>query len=85
MGWGAHLLLHQTHGVWSAIPRHINLLEFQAVFLAQQAFLLHVQNQHLISMMDNTTVVAYINKQGGHCHPRHQAVLGTAGVATTRP
>ena len=52
-GWGAHLDEHTARGTWS-LPEsklHINHLELKAVFLALAT--------------DNTTVVAYINKEGG--------------------
>ena len=44
---------------------HINLLEMKALFLALQAFQEDVACHHVTAMCDNSTVVAYINKQGG--------------------
>ena len=44
---------------------HINLLEMKALFLALQAFQEDVAGHHVTAMCDNSTVVAYINKQGG--------------------
>ena len=66
-GWGAHLLDQNVSGVWSAQEKllHINLLEMKAVFLALQAFQEDVAGHHVTAMCDNSTVVAYINKQGG--------------------
>ena len=66
-GWGAHLLDQNVSGVWSAQEKllHINLLEMKALFLALQAFQEDVAGHHVTSMCDNSTVVAYINKQGG--------------------
>ena len=44
---------------------HINLLEMKALFLGLQAFQEVVAGHHVTSMCDNSTVVAYVNKQGG--------------------
>ena len=66
-GWGAHLNDHTARGTWS-LPEsklHINYLELKAVFLAQKESQdLHKNNIVLIAI-DNTTVVAYINKERG--------------------
>ena len=66
-GWGAHLLDQNVSGVWSAQEKllHINLLEMKAMFLALQAFQEVVSGHHVTAMCDNSTVVAYVNKQGG--------------------
>ena len=66
-GWGAHLLDQNVSGVWSAQEKllHINLLEVKALFLALQAFQEDVAGHHVTAMCDNSTVVAYVNKQGG--------------------
>ena len=44
---------------------HINVLELKAVSLALRSFKAQCQNQTVLVAMDNSTVVAYINKQGG--------------------
>ena len=44
---------------------HINLLEMKALFLGLQAFREEVIGHHVTAMCDNSTVVAYVNKQGG--------------------
>ena len=44
---------------------HINVLELKTVFLALQRFKDQCQNQTVLVGMDNSTVVAYIDKQGG--------------------
>ena len=66
-GWGAHLLDQNVSGVWSDQEKllHINLLEMKALFLGLQAFQEDVAGHHVTVMCDNSTVVAYINKQGG--------------------
>ena len=43
---------------------HINVLELKAVSLALQRFKDQCQNQTVLVATDNSTVVAYINKQG---------------------
>ena len=66
-GWGAHLEGHMCKGVWS-LPEsrlHINLLELKAVLLALKEFQNLVSGKIVLIATDNTTVVAYINKQGG--------------------
>ena len=86
-GWGADLGYSTARGVWSAIESrlHINFLELKAVLLALKSFEHLCRNQIVLVATDNTTVVAYINKQGGMksgslcallwrllswCHPR---------------
>ena len=66
-GWGAHLLDRSVSGVWSQeeTSSHINLLEMKALFLALQAFKDLVTDHRVTAMCDNSTVVAYVNKQGG--------------------
>ena len=66
-GWGAHSGQDSTGGLWSHPEKHlhINLLEMKAVFLALQFFKKTCQNNQVLIASDNTSVVAYINKQGG--------------------
>ena len=49
---------------------HINCLELQAVSLALKHFLPFLRGQHVLVRTDNTTVVAYINRQGGLRSPQ---------------
>ena len=66
-GWGSHLEQTSTKGLWSEREKrlHINVLELKAVSLALQRFKDQCQYQAVLVAMDNSTVVAYINKQGG--------------------
>ena len=66
-GWGAHLEQTSAKGLWSDREKrlHINVLELKAVSLALQRFKGQCQNQTVLVATDNSTVVAYINKQGG--------------------
>ena len=66
-GWGAHPLDQHVSGVWSDQEKlmHINLLEMKALFLGLQAFREAVIGHHVTLMCDNSTVVAYVIKQGG--------------------
>ena len=66
-GWGAHLDQKFTKGLWSDREKrlHINVLELKAVSLALRDFKDQCQNQTVLVATDNSTVVAYINKQGG--------------------
>ena len=66
-GWGAHLNELTARGSWS-VPEsklHINYLELKAVFLALKEFQSCCTGQMVLVATDNTTVVAYINKEGG--------------------
>ena len=66
-GLGAFLELGSTKGLWSdkEIRLHINVLKLKVVSLALQRFKDQCQNQTVLVATDNSTVVAYINKQGG--------------------
>ena len=66
-GWSAHLLDQHVSGVWSDHEKllHINLLEMKALFLGLQSFREDVIGHHVTAMCDNSTVVAYVNTQGG--------------------
>ena len=66
-GWGAHLGDFTARGVWS-VPEshlHINFLELKAVLLALKRFQHLVRGKVVLVATDNTTFVAYINKEGG--------------------
>ena len=56
-----------SSGLWSDQEKrlHINVLELKAVSLAFRSFKDQCQNQTALVAMDNSTVVAYLNKQGG--------------------
>ena len=66
-GWGAHLDEHTARGTWSLLESklHINHLELKAVFLALKEFRTLVCNKTVLIATDNTTVFAYISKEGG--------------------
>ena len=66
-GWGAHMDSLQVSGRWAKhhLDCHINWLEMKAVQLALEHFKQHVRNQSVLLRCDNSTVVSYINKQGG--------------------
>ena len=66
-GWGAHFNEHTARGDWSLPERelHIIFLELKAVFLALRKFQSLCQSNVVLIATDNTTVVAYVNKEGG--------------------
>ena len=66
-GWSTHLEQVSTKGLWSDrdIMLHVNVLELKAVSLAPKGSKDPLQNQTVLVATDNSTVVAYINKQGG--------------------
>ena len=66
-GWGAHLNERTARGAWP-LPEsklHINYLELKAVFLALKEFRAICAGRIVLVSTDNTTVVSYINKEGG--------------------
>ena len=65
-GLGSSLFDRSVSGVWShqESSLHINLLEMKALFLALHSFKDLVTNHRVTAMCDNSTVVAYVNKQG---------------------
>ena len=71
-GWGAVYEGRSVNGTWSSHMQfvHINCLELQAVSLALKHFLPFLRGQHVLVRTDNTTVVAYINRQGGLRSPQ---------------
>lgn len=66
-GWGAHLNFMEIKGKWSPLESqmHINNLELKVVHLALKHWKSKVSGKTVLIATDNTTVVAYINKQGG--------------------
>ena len=70
-GWGAPLNERTARGIWP-LPEsklHINYLELKAVFLALKEFQDLCLNNIVLVATDNTTVVAYINKEGDEVGP----------------
>ncbi len=66
-GWGGHLDDHRASGVWTSreARSHINLLELWAVQRSVAAFEEIVTGHKILIQSDSSTVVAYLNKQGG--------------------
>ena len=66
-GWGATLNGMNASGFWlpSEQGEHINFIELKAAFLALKTFKAHLHNQHIRLLLDNSSAVAYINRQGG--------------------
>ncbi len=66
-GWGAILEGCSSQGLWKDyhLSWHINHLEMLAVFLALKNFLADLTGHHVLVHSDNTSVVSYINHQGG--------------------
>ncbi len=66
-GWGAHLQDQVASGKWSMYWRrcHINILELRAVYLALKQFVNVIECRCVLLATDNTTVAAYVNKEGG--------------------
>ena len=64
---GAHLNEIVLSGLWSnkEAQLHINVLELKAVLIALKGFQEHLQGQRVLICSDNSTVVSYLNKEGG--------------------
>ena len=73
-GWWAVLLPQGfvASGVWNQSQKqnHINVLELQAVVLALRQFLPWIKGHHVMIRTVNSTVAAYIRKQGGTKSPQ---------------
>ena len=67
VGWGAHLEMETVSGKWTVEEStlHINNLELLAVCKTLQHWETRLQNSVVLIASDNSTVVSYINKQGG--------------------
>ena len=70
-GWGAHMGDSKVSGFWTRIDRklHIICLELKAVIRALQHWAPLLQGHQVMIATDNSTVVSYINKQGGDSLP----------------
>ena len=70
-GWGAHMGDSQISGTWTRTDRklHINCLELKAVVSALKHWAPVLQGHQVMIATDNSTVVSYINKQGGTHSP----------------
>ena len=72
-GWGAHLepMSLSFHGRWTEDQSqlHINMLEMMAIRLALKQAITFIHHSCIMISTDNTTVVSYINKQGGTHYP----------------
>jgi hypothetical protein len=70
-GWGGHWRDRQASGTWSSseATAHINLLELWGVTLTLQAFREDLFGQRVVVQSDNSTVVSYINREGGTRSP----------------
>ena len=72
-GWGAHLkpTALSFHGRWieDQSQLHINMLEMMAIRLALKQAITFIHHSCIMISTDNTTVVSYINKQGGTHSP----------------
>ena len=66
-GWGANVGHEVISGIWTADESHlhINVLELKAVIKTCLACRHTFKNQSVLFLIDNVTVVAHINKQGG--------------------
>ena len=66
-GWSAFLEGRTVSGMWEDchLEEHINLLKMREVLLSLRHFQEVIQRQSLLLVTDNTTVVAYLQNQGG--------------------
>lgn len=64
-GWGIVCGSDTWKGVWQRQNHHINWLELRTVLLALQLLQFRLRRKTVCVMIDNTTAVAYIKKEGG--------------------
>lgn len=66
-GWGAHINVDCVGGPWPSTLRnkHINYLELLAIYLALMSFSHRLRGRTVQVLSDNSTAVAYLNRQGG--------------------
>ncbi len=84
-GWGATYNGHTVLGVWTGpqLRWHINCLELLAVRLALSCLRGRLQGKEVLVRTDNTTTVAYINRQGA-LRSRRMSQLATPCVVPGR-
>ena len=70
-GWGASFLGQVLSGTWTPAERrlHINILEMKAVLLTCRQLVYHLRKRCCLFLIDNSTVVSYLQKQGGTRSP----------------
>ncbi len=79
-GWGVVMSGCSAQGLWEDphLTWHINWLEMLAGFQALKHYLPDLRDHHVLVRTDNTSVVSYINHQGGlrlPVDPRETALL----------
>lgn len=67
VGWGGHMGTQIAQGTWNLSEKklHINCLEMEAVIRTIKHFLSQLRGKNVLIRCDNSTVVQYINRQGG--------------------
>ena len=67
IGWEAHWNALTVSGVWTTTEKtlHINILKLEAIHRATLHWLRKLMGLTVLVASDNSTVVSYINKQGG--------------------
>ena len=70
-GWGTHMGDSQISGTWTRTDHklHISCLELKAVISSLQHWDPVLQGHQVMIATDNSTIVSYINKQGGTRSP----------------
>ena len=85
--WGAHLELMRLsfHGRWleDQSQLHINMLEMMAIRFALRKAIRFIHHSCILISTDNTTVVSYINKEGGTHSPNQCIEVWEIGVGNT--
>ena len=64
-GWGVAFQGSMWSGTWLRPDRHINWLELRAVLVAVQLLQFRLKEKTVVFMIDNSTTVSYLKKQGG--------------------
>ena len=64
-GWGVVFGDHSWHGRWQRSGQHINWLEMRTVLVALQLLQFRLRNHTVLFLIDNSTTVAYLRREGG--------------------
>ena len=82
-GWGVVCNGRTYEGRWPEhMHQHINWYELKAVLIALTIFQFQCRNKSVLCMIDNSTAVAYVNRQGGtRSKPLMELMLEVGQVA----
>ena len=78
-GWGIVCQGQSWSGRWQHQGQHLNWLELRTVLIALQLLQFRLRNKPVLFLIDNSTGVSYLKKQGGGARSRSLLKL-TSGI-----